>query len=62
MLDNEMVLKLGSGEALEASVAAHPASGRHEQGRPDTGHRPGGGAKVLRLVPRPTTSPDPEAA
>jgi hypothetical protein len=38
-------------EALEASIAAHPASGRREQGRPDD-NSSSTDAKVLRLVPR----------
>jgi hypothetical protein len=50
-------------EALEASIAAHPASGRREQGRPDPS-RHGEGAKVIRLVPRRTqsTPTTPDAA
>jgi hypothetical protein len=44
-------------EALEASIAKHPASGRREQHRPDssrtvTATPASEGATVLRLVPR----------
>jgi hypothetical protein len=63
-------------EALEASIAAHPASGRREQGRPGTTAPAGGdedtgavatvtpirGATVLRFVPRSERSGPPDAA
>jgi len=58
-------------EALEASIAAHPASGRRMQGRRSDASRtaadatatsPSTGSNVVRFVPRNHSPHPPEAA